>query len=166
MQTRRQILLAGAAATLAACGRNTYPTRAYTGPEVTRIHVEKTNRRLMLLHRDKVLKLYHIALGFNPEGHKRFEGDGRTPEGPYVIDRRNPQSKYHLALGISYPNHHDIALARAAGRSPGGDIFIHGHPPTGVSKPDWTWGCIAVTNPEIEEIYAMVRTGTPINVTA
>ena len=86
-------------------------------------------------------------------------------EGTYVIDRRNPNSKFHLSIGISYPNQDDIAAAKALGKSPGGDIFIHGRPKkwrNGVD--DWTWGCIAVTDREIEDIYAMVRNGTPITI--
>lgn len=165
MQTRRQILLTGAAASLAACSGD-YTTRAYTGPEVTRVYVDKSNRHLMLLHQEKILKLYRVDLGFNPRGRKQFEGDGRTPEGSYIIDRRNPESEYHLSLGISYPNEHDFEVARAAGKSPGGDIFIHGRPQVPVTRPDWTWGCIAVTNAEMDEIYWMVRTGTQIDLVA
>lgn len=160
--TRRLALLAGAAA-LAGCAERS-KFRTYRGPEVTRLVVNKGNREMFLLHHRRVLERYDIALGFAPEGHKQFEGDGRTPEGRYVIDRRNPNSSYHLSLGISYPNERDIAFARAAGRSPGGDIFIHGRGNVRIDKPDWTWGCIAVTNDEMDEIYWMVATGTPIDV--
>ena len=129
--------------------------------------VNKGARRMYLLHHDKVLKDYDIRLGFAPEGHKQFEGDGRTPEGIYTIDRRNPNSLYHLSIGISYPNEADRAYARAQGKKPGGDIFIHGQKvPFKKDKGDWTWGCISVTNKEIEEIYAMVRNGTPIQINA
>ena len=90
-------------------------------------------------------------------------GDGRTPEGVYEIDRRNPQSQFYLSLGISYPNEKDIAEAKALGVDPGGDIFIHGRPKKYQSDLiDWTLGCIAVTNREMREIYAMVETGTKI----
>jgi murein L,D-transpeptidase YafK len=115
-----------------------------------------------------VLESYDIDLGFSPEGHKQFEGDGRTPEGLYFIDRRNPNSAYHLSIGISYPNAADRAFAAAQGKSPGGDIFIHGGPQTPRDKArarqtrDWTWGCVALTDREMEEIYAMVRDGTPV----
>lgn len=113
-----------------------------------------------------LLRAYKFELGFSPTGHKEQEGDGRTPEGAYRIDRRNPNSQYHLSLGISYPNANDISAARARGVHPGGDIFIHGTPQVVLGKPDWTWGCIAVQNQEMDEIYAMVQTGTPIYIYA
>lgn len=139
--------------------------RTYDGPEVTRIYVHKADRRMMLMHHDQVLKTYRIALGTAPQGHKQFEGDRRTPEGDYIIDRRNPNSQFHLSLGISYPNEADIEFARAAGRSPGGDIFIHGRGPWHKrARGDWTVGCIAVTDRQMEDIYAMVRDGTPITI--
>ncbi len=134
----------------------------YTGPEVTQIYVSKERRKLYLLHQNDVLKEYKIQLGFAPEGHKRERGDGRTPEGLYLIDRRNENSRYHLSLGISYPNRKDVAAAQAAGIDPGGEIFIHGENDRGASKRDWTAGCIAVKDREIEEIFSMVRDGTPI----
>jgi len=119
------------------------------------------------MHHDKVLEQYKIKLGFAPIGHKTFEGDGRTPEGIYLIDRRNPRSRFHLSLGISYPNQRDREVARAMGKSPGGDIFIHGQEhPHKKDKGDWTWGCIAVTNRQIEDVYAMVGDGTPIAIQA
>ena len=147
---------------LSACGSK---FRNYNGPEVTQVIVDKSDRRMYLLHHSEVLKSYDIGLGFAPEGHKQFEGDGKTPEGLYFIDRRNPNSKFHLSIGIDYPNERDIAEALAMGKSPGGDIFIHGGPPKGSKadpRSDWTWGCIAVTNREMEHIYAMVDDGTPI----
>lgn len=136
--------------------------KTYTGPEVTRVDVYKGSRTMYLMHGDQVLKAYNIDLGFAPAGHKAQRGDGRTPEGWYVIDRRNPNSEYHLSIGLDYPNVADVEVARAAGVSPGGDIFIHGEPRKYRKKQDWTAGCIAVTNKEIEDIYAMVRDGTPI----
>jgi len=147
---------------LAACGSK---FRTYNGPEVTRIIVHKNDRMMYLMHHDEVLTRHRIDLGFAPAGDKQFEGDGKTPEGSYFIDRRNPNSSFHLSLGISYPNAEDIAAARAVGRSPGGDIFIHGK-----AKPfqrrgtDWTLGCISVSNREMERIYAMVRNGTRIDI--
>ncbi len=102
--------------------------KKYNGPEVTRVVVMKTERKMYLMHHDKVLKSHDIDLGFAPAGHKQFEGDGRTPEGRYRIDRRNPDSSFHLSVGISYPNERDVAVARELGKSPGGDIFIHGQP--------------------------------------
>lgn len=138
--------------------------KTYNGPEVTRVVVFKHSRRLYLMHEERPLKAYSFRLGFTPWGAKQVEGDGRTPEGHYVIDRRNPNSDYHLSVGISYPNPQDVEVARRLGRSPGGDIFIHGTPKTFLGQGDWTWGCIAVSNDAIEEIYAMVRDGTPISI--
>lgn len=111
-----------------------------------------------------LLRSYGVDLGFSPRGDKGREGDGRTPEGTYFIDRRNPNSAYHLSLGISYPDVNDMAEARAQGLNPGGDIFIHGGPTSFRDrfKRDWTAGCISVTDREIEEIWAMVPLGTPI----
>lgn len=148
---------------LAACSQSKF--RSYHGPEVTRIAVYKNDRRMVLYHNHEVLARHRIDLGFAPRGHKQFEGDGRTPEGRYLIDRRNPDSSFHLSLGISYPNADDIAAARAAGKSPGGDIFIHGKVRPGQKRgTDWTAGCISVTNREIEKIYAMVNDGTVIDI--
>lgn len=160
---RRHLMMGGAAAlTLGACGSPS-KFRSYDGPEVTGIVVEKKERRMFLLHKGAVLDNYPVRLGFAPDGHKLFEGDGRTPEGVYRIDRRNPNSRFHLSLGISYPNAEDIARAAALGKPPGGDIFIHGQKnPFRADRGDWTWGCIAVDNEQIEQIYAMVRDGTPI----
>lgn len=139
--------------------------RTYNGPEVTRIVVMKEERKMYLFHHDRALKAYDIDLGFAPDGHKVEAGDGRTPEGDYVIDRRNPDSQFHLSLGIDYPNARDIVEATRLGVDPGGDIFIHGESALGALRgPDWTWGCIAVSNDEMEEIYAMVRDGTPISI--
>lgn len=136
----------------------------YDGPQVTRIVVYKNERIMYLMHNDEVLESYEIDLGFAPEGHKLEEGDGRTPEGEYIIDRRNPNSQWYLSIGISYPNAEDIAQARARGVSPGGDIFIHGTPRPFRGDADWTVGCIAVTNREMRQIYAMVGNGTPISI--
>ncbi|WP_137701013.1 L,D-transpeptidase family protein [Marimonas lutisalis] len=139
--------------------------QTYNGPEVTQVLVYKDARVMQLMHHDAVLKSYNIGLGFAPRGHKQIEGDGRTPEGTYLIDRRNPNSEFHLSVGINYPNREDQARASSMGKSPGGDIFIHGRPwKYRKGGQDWTAGCIAVTNREIEEIYAMVRDGTPITI--
>jgi murein L,D-transpeptidase YafK len=136
--------------------------KRYDGPEVTRIVVFKQKRRMYLMSDLRVLRAFDFELGFAPVGDKQIEGDGKTPEGEYIIDRRNPRSRFHLSLGISYPDAQDIAEAKALGQSPGGEIFIHGTPNRFLGGDDWTWGCIAVTNDEIEDIYAMVRDGTPI----
>lgn len=159
MITRRQAAFGLIAAFLSGCASK---FKTYRGPEVTRVQLFKGQRIMQLLHEDKLLAQYEFELGFAPEGPKAFEGDGRTPEGAYRIDRRNPNSEYHLSLGISYPNARDIAYARSQGRSPGGEIFIHGTTSAFLGKDDWTYGCIAVTNEEMEDIYAMVRDGTPI----
>ena len=163
---RRFFLLGGVAAFLSGCASK---FRSYNGPEVTRVRLYKSERLLVLDGADGVLKTYPVGLGFAPEGHKQFEGDGRTPEGAYTIDRRNPDSLFHLSVGISYPNEADIAFAEAQGKSPGGDIFIHGGPRKGIDpmdKRDWTAGCISVTDRQVEEVYAMVRDGTPIDILA
>ncbi|WP_099278709.1 L,D-transpeptidase family protein, partial [Limimaricola cinnabarinus] len=109
---RRALLLGGLAAFLSGCARK---FRSYNGPAVTRLRIYKAQRLLVLDGADGVLKTYPIGLGFAPEGHKQFEGDGRTPEGSYLIDRRNPKSLFHLSIGISYPNEADIAFAEALG---------------------------------------------------
>jgi murein L,D-transpeptidase YafK len=130
------------------------------------------SERLMTLERDgEVIASYKVALGRNPDGHKQQEGDMRTPEGRYIIDWRNPQSKYHLSLHVSYPNKADRERAQEAGVSPGGDIMIHGQP-NGYGLPasailrqvDWTHGCIAVTSAEMDEIWKAVPDGTPIEI--
>jgi murein L,D-transpeptidase YafK len=144
---------------LAGCGSK---FRTYNGPEVTQIQVLKGERKLYLISEDRVLKSFDIGLGFAPVGPKQFEGDGKTPEGAYFISYKNPKSQYHLSLKISYPNEADVAFAEAQGKSPGGDIVIHGGPNRPTNKRDWTWGCIAVTDREIEVIYSMVKEGTPI----
>lgn len=137
--------------------------RTYNGPAITSVQVQKAAHKLYLLHDGKVQKAYDISLGFAPVGHKQFEGDGKTPEGAYYITHRNPRSNYYLSLGISYPNDADRAFAQLAGKPPGGDIFIHGHTDfNGRNKGDWTVGCIAVPDREMEEIYAMIKPGTPI----
>lgn len=146
---------------LASCGPKS-KFRTYNGPEVTSVQVEKSARKVYLLHNDKVLKSYDMALGFEPTGHKQFEGDGKTPEGLYYISFKKPNSDYHLSVKISYPNDEDRAFASTKGKPPGGDIFIHGGPKGPIARRDWTAGCIAVTDKEIEEIYSMVNTGTPI----
>ncbi len=163
---RRTLLLGGLAAFLSGCASK---FRSYNGPEVARLRIYKSQRFLVLDGADGVLRTYPIGLGFAPEGHKQYEGDGKTPEGSYLIDRRNPDSLFHLSIGISYPNEADIAFAEAQRRSPGKDIFIHGGPRRGIDPMnvrDWTAGCISVTDRQIEEIYAMVRDGTPIDIYA
>lgn len=159
--TRRAALLGGVAAALSACSKFI----TYRGPEVTRVEVQKANRRMYLLHHDQVLQAFEIQLGFTAEGPKQFEGDGKTPEGRYYIDRRNPDSRFYLSIGIDYPNEADREFASTRGMKPGGDIFIHGWGDKRRKRgDDWTAGCIAVTNREMKLIYAMVRDGTPIDI--
>ena len=131
--------------------------------EVTEIVVKKSKRKLYLLSGNEIIKSYKVDLGFAPKGHKNFEGDGKTPEGAYKIDRKNENSKYYLSVGISYPNVKDQQFAKLKGKLPGGDIFIHGtDKPFRWFQKDWTAGCIAVSNKEIREIFKLVRIGTPI----
>jgi murein L,D-transpeptidase YafK len=162
MQFLRVWVVLFAALVLASCGGGGSKFRTYNGPEVTQIQVHKGDRVMYLLHGNQVLRSYNVSLGFAPVGHKQFEGDGKTPEGAYRINRRNPNSAYHLSLGISYPDVNDVAFAEAAGQEPGGEIFIHGWSEILATSRDWTAGCIAVSNREIEEIYSMVKDGTVI----
>jgi murein L,D-transpeptidase YafK len=163
--TRRAMALGGVAA-VAACGRGKFV--GYAGPEVTRVEVHKGRRRMYLLHNRQVLTGHDVQLGFAPHGHKMFSGDGRTPEGRYIIDRRNPNSDFYLSIGIDYPNQRDRMIAAALGKDPGGDIFVHGWgpEPRAAHGKDWTAGCIAVTDEEMRQVYAMVRNGTPIDIYA
>ncbi len=141
--------------------------RIYSGPQITQMLLHKDRRKLYLLHEEEVLKSYRVRLGFNPSGHKLEQGDGRTPEGLYHIDRRNYKSSFYLSLGISYPNSRDIARSRLAGVSPGGDIFIHGGPRSAKEgrKRDWTAGCISLRNDDMREVFWMTELGTPIFIT-
>lgn len=157
--SRRTMMVGMGALALSGCSTK---FRTYDGPQVTSIVVYKERRQLYLMHNEAVLRAFDFELGFAPTGDKQVEGDGRTPEGAYIIDRKNPNSSFHLSVGISYPNDADRAEAAALGQRPGGDIFIHGTPRPFRRKDDWTAGCIAVTNREIEDIYAMVEVGTPI----
>ena len=129
--------------------------------------IDKSERLLIAYSRGNPIRAYRgLQFGDAPFGHKRFQGDERTPEGHYTIDRRNPRSRFHLSLGISYPNRNDMAFAAQYGRSAGGDIFIHGQPTgrPGRMFGDWTDGCIALTNAEIEELWQIVPDGTPIEI--
>ncbi|BBK30946.1 L,D-transpeptidase-like protein [Stella humosa] len=135
-----------------------------------RIVVHKMDRRMELVRDGQPIRTYRIDLGWQTLGHKQHEGDGRTPEGIYRIETRNERSGFHRALKISYPNDQDRARARSQGMSPGGLIMIHGQPNNAQSyaraqkKRDWTEGCIAVTNDEVEEIWTLVADGTEIDI--
>ena len=156
------ILVAVMLTTLAGCSSK---FRHYNGPEVTRVLIYKESRTMYLMHHEEVLKTYNVGLGFEPLGHKEIRGDGKTPEGDYRVDRRNPNSEFHLSIGINYPNAEDRAYAKSIGKDPGGDIFIHGRPwKYRKGGKDWTAGCVAVTNSEMEEVYSMVKTGTLVSI--
>lgn len=138
------------------------------GPMVDSVQVMKSLRRLDLIGQGKVLRSYRISLGFTPVGAKRVEGDGKTPEGGYVLNARVPGSDFHLSMRLSYPNTKDLRLARNLGKPAGGDICIHGQPNgvRGLMRGDWTWGCVAMSNEEIEELFRVVPVGTPIRIFA
>ncbi len=139
------------------------PVMAPLSVRADRIHVDKSERRMELWRNGKVIRRYKIRLGDAPVGHKRQQGDEKTPEGDYRISGRNPNSRFHLSLRVSYPNEADRKQARARRVDPGGDIFIHGG--NVATYPfDWTDGCIAVTDEQIEEIWSLVATGTPIRI--
>lgn len=146
------------------------PAKAQQSLQVDKILVVKSKRVLTLFNDGRPVKSYRISLGRQPIGAKTRRGDGKTPEGKYTIDRHNPYSRFHLALHVSYPDVDDIASARRLGVSPGGDIMIHGlpngHGPRWQWKQftDWTAGCIAVSDRDIEEIYRSVRAGTQIEI--
>ncbi len=133
-----------------------------------RILVDKSDRTLILYKSGREVYRYtDIRFGDQPVGHKQFEGDEKTPEGNYTINGRNPGSSYHKSLRVSYPNAADRAFAKSKGKSPGGDIFIHGQP-NGYSGPtidrDWTDGCIALSNEEIRLLWKQVDDGTAITI--
>jgi murein L,D-transpeptidase YafK len=151
-----------------AAGWRRAPAPSPAGEQADLVEVFKSARRLELRRHGGLLRSYRIALGFAPEGHKEREGDGRTPEGSYTIDARNPRSAFHLSLRVSYPDAGDKAWAATLGVPPGGDIYIHGLP-NGLRKlwvahpaRDWTTGCIAVTDVEIREVWSLVPTGARV----
>lgn len=141
-------------------------------PPAISVVVDKSDRMLMVYRGDQLLRTYTgLAFGDERMGHKRFQGDERTPEGRYTIDTRNPNSAYHLSLRISYPNQKDRIYAAGQGRDPGGDIFIHGQPSARARLDanariagDWTDGCIAVSNSEMQELWVLIPDGTAIEI--
>jgi murein L,D-transpeptidase YafK len=147
-----------------------FKTKLKKGTRVDSIVVVKHLRQMSVYHKNALLKIYRIALGDTPVGHKHFEGDEKTPEGLYVIFDKNPNSICHKNLGISYPSNADRAYAQKAGRPVGGDVKIHGLPNgqgyIGQAHllDDWTNGCVAVTDEEIDELYAHTPVGIPINI--
>jgi murein L,D-transpeptidase YafK len=135
------------------------------------IVVNKASHKLIVFCNQQAIKVYRIHLGLCPNGPKQCEGDYKTPEGLYIINSKNATSKFHKSLGISYPNEQDIARAQQLGKRPGGDILIHGLPNGEENagpkryQNDWTWGCVALSNFEIDELFLHVKTGTPILIT-
>lgn len=159
---------------LAACqanaqeGRSPPPIPTKANAQGDFVFVDKSERLLFVFKDGKeVGRFTDIRFGDVPEGHKQFEGDEKTPEGNYIIDSRNPGSRYHLSLHINYPNKTDQRFAASKGKPPGGDIFIHGQP-NGYEGPtipnDWTDGCIALSNAEIRKLWTMIPNGTPIRI--
>lgn len=186
---RRTLLLGGGGLALAATGAGVWwqrrklllePARERVAlPEpwpaairADRIEIRKAERRLALLAGGETLLACAIALGFEPQGHKQQEGDGRTPEGRYAIDFKNERSRYFLSIRIDYPNAEDRARAKAAGVAPGGDIMIHGQPnwldpgPDAVLPGDWTLGCAAVSNGAMAKIFQAVPLGCAVEILA
>jgi len=149
----------------------TSPTTHETIPvvgSIDRILIEKSSRRMTLIQNGNTVRSYTIALGFAPQGTKVKEGDGKTPEGIFKINRRNEHSKFTLSLGLDYPRPADTERARKGGYSAGGDIFIHGQPNGLLStlklSGDWTAGCIALSNQEIQELWQIIPIGTTIEI--
>jgi murein L,D-transpeptidase YafK len=146
------------------------PPAVPAAERATAIVVDKAARRLTLLRDGQPLRSYAVALGRRPQGHKLQEGDARTPEGAYAIDFKNARSRFHLSVRVSYPNADDRESARRRGVPPGGDIMVHGLPNGlgwlgGLHRAfDWTDGCVAVTNAEMEEIWRLVEIGTTIEI--
>lgn len=142
------------------------------GLTIERIVVSKDRKELYLVSGETLLRVFPVAFGFTPVGHKQFDGDGKTPEGIYSVDYKNPQSAYTKSLHISYPNKKDLEYAKSQGKSPGGDIMIHGLPTDErkrqmvelIHPMNWTQGCVAVSNPQIEEIYSLVRENTLVEI--
>lgn len=138
------------------------------GLYIDSIAVHKQTREMLVFSNNRLLKIYRVHLGINPVGRKQVSGDYKTPEGLYHIAYLNAQSLFHLSLGISYPNSSDAANAKRLGKQPGGDIMIHGLPNSDANagperyQNDWTWGCIAVRNEEVEELFMHVQPGTSI----
>jgi len=139
-------------------------------PAVDRVVVHKTERRMLLMHGDAVVRTYKIALGVNPVGAKERAGDYRTPEGRYYLNRRNPRSDYFLSIQVSYPNETDMKRARSHHWDAGGSIMIHGlpnqlkHEPKYYEISDWTDGCIALSNADMVEVWLLTPDNVPIDI--
>lgn len=137
-----------------------------TVPVVDLVVVEKSRHRLSLFARGQLIKRYWVALGPQPRGPKQQAGDGRTPEGRYLLDYKKEDSRYHKAIHISYPGLRDLHQAWARGVDPGGAIWLHGQPDAGIrlQSSNWTNGCIALLNEDMDELWALIRPGTPIEI--
>lgn len=142
---------------------------------ITEVKVFKADRQVKLMHQQQVIRHYPMRLGFDPIGHKVKEGDGKTPEGRYILDWRNAKSAFYKSLHVSYPNAQDKRTAQQLGVSPGGDVMIHGSATTSqveklpslmnyLPRKDWTWGCVAVRNVDMDEIWKLVDDGTVISI--
>lgn len=160
----------GAGQGLAATGAAMGSGLSATVPVADRILVRKSERRLYVMRRGEVLRSYRIALGLQPDGPKERAGDFRTPEGSYLLTRRNPRSEYFLSIQVSYPNDDDVRRARHQHVDPGGSIMLHGlpnnlrHPPEYYATADWTDGCIAMSDSDMVELWMMTQDNTPIDI--
>jgi len=169
MKKQRYFLFAGIVLALSAFAA-TAPVQAGDFPVADKVVIEKAARKLYLLQEGKVFRTFKIALGIMPVGDKKKEGDFKTPEGQYLLDRRNPDSDFFLSIHVSYPNLADRREAQEKGVSPGGAIMIHGQPnvPTRSEAyyrtQDWTNGCIAVSNSDMIDIWLMTGENTPIEI--
>lgn len=152
--------------TLLYANSNTKHNRIYA----TKVVIDKSDRRIYLYNGNRVIATYHIALGSNPIGAKHIQGDKKTPEGNYTLDYKKSDSSYYKAIHISYPSKKDIEYAKSIGKNPGGLIMIHGQPNGwGWLSPilqrfNWTSGCIAVSNEDMDKIWSMIKLGTPIEI--
>lgn len=175
MKRLLSLLLVPLAASCALVSQPVIPATSSENASVTQVQypvdymlVDKSDRTLILYARGQPVRQYSgLQFGDAPIGHKQFQGDERTPEGVYTIDTRNPNSAFHLSLRVSYPNWADVGFAESRGRLPGGDIFLHGQPNgmTGGRMPgDWTDGCIAFANAEMEELWQLIADGTRIEI--
>ena len=157
-------------ATIAFISLSIIPTAWAADPAITHVRVLKGQHKLQLLAGDRVVRDFHVVFGENPRGHKAQEGDERTPEGTYTLDYKKPDSAFHKAIHISYPNARDVAAAKVRGVSPGGQVMIHGQKNgLGWLAPvsqrfNWTNGCIALTNADMDVVWSMVKVGTPIEI--
>lgn len=148
----------------------TWLISSFVFAEVDLVKVDKSERKMYLLEGQKVVKEYHVALGANPKGHKQQEGDKKTPEGTYVLDYKKQDSSFYRSIHISYPNEQDKKKAKKKGVSPGGFIMIHGQKngfslfSTATQKFNWTDGCIALTDSEMDEFMVLVKVGTKIQI--